>query len=124
MKVSKIFVHSKGKIKMNDDKLNDIKSIFDSVRNIVVCAVLILGLPLVRDSFEWAPEFIVTIAVWFSISIIASLYILNLVWTINITKEKPKSNIVLYVCNIVFTLSISLLSVGVSLSKVWCDIFG
>lgn len=123
MDISKKFTSTKEKTIMTQEKSDDIKTIFDSIRNIAICAALILALPSAKELFNGCPELIVTLFTGFSIGAIICLYILNFMWVIYNTKERPKSEAWLYICNLSFTSVITILSAGVATAKVWPLVF-
>jgi hypothetical protein len=82
-----------GGFMISDEFRDDIKLFFDGLRNIAICVALVTGLPIIErvtplvcDS-TWL-KFSVTS---FSIGMIISLYILNLVWLHVSFKQEPTS---------------------------------
>jgi len=84
------FTEIKKNIAMTEKKAEDVKTIFDSIRNVAICAALTLALPGVINFLESRfnfHSFAVNLFILFSVSFIFILYIYNIRWLAFKTKD-------------------------------------
>ena len=110
---------------ISEEFIEDIKTLFDSIRNIGICAALTIGLPFIEKTMP-----LVCNSTWLKLSatactigVIIGLYILNLIWLFSKLDSKPKSkHFHLFSSFIVMSL-ISLAIGSTAFAKVWGQLF-
>jgi hypothetical protein len=109
----------------SDDFSLDIKVFFDAIRNIGICAALILGLPSIELAMPviFNCNIIKIFATSFTLGMVIGLYLLNLVWLFKSLKVRSK-NKMLFMISSVIVIGLISLAVGISsISSVWGSIF-
>tara|TARA_R100000306_G_C4326322_1_gene117846 strand:- start:31 stop:378 length:348 start_codon:yes stop_codon:yes gene_type:complete len=108
---------------ITDDYRDDIKILFDFLRNLGICFVILLSIPEIEKS---APSFLncfymKQVIMYFTFGIFLALYVLNIVWLFKSLKVKPEhkyrsfSFISSVIMIVIFTISI----IGFSVINVW-----
>lgn len=105
--------------------IKDIKTLFDSIRNIGICAALTIGLPFIENTTP-----LVCNSIWlklsataFTIGVIIGLYIFNLIWLFSELASKPKSKYLYLVSSFIVMSTISLAIGSAAFSRVWGQLF-
>ncbi|GKQ45605.1 hypothetical protein [Pseudomonas syringae] len=77
------------KVVINKARLDDIKTAFDSLRNMGICIAMLLGLPSLLDTVPCASEAAKVTFSLFVILVVGYLACANAQWTMHHLKEKP-----------------------------------
>ena len=110
------------KCKINlEDKADDVKTLFDSLRNMSICVGLTLSLPIIQDTIGvgfWGASI-----TYFSYGVILGLYALNILFTLVKLKEKPSSPPIYYLGFTAISLVTTFITGGLALKNVHNEIF-
>jgi hypothetical protein len=78
---------------LNEYKIHDIKTIFDSLRNMGICIAIMLGLPSIKDSLTSVCN--VDKSLFYLIVAVLTVYLvcMNIAWTVKSLQEQPRFKI-------------------------------
>lgn len=105
--------------------ISDIKTLFDAIRNIAICASLTLGLPFIEIATPtvFGHNWLKFIATSLTIGIILGLYIFNLVWLFSSFSERPKSKLLHGTSSFILVTLVSATIAGTAFKQVWGLLF-
>ncbi|MBE0421989.1 hypothetical protein [Pseudoalteromonas nigrifaciens] len=108
---------------ITDEFRDDIKTLFDFLRNLGICFVILLSIPGLEKS---APSFLdcfymKQILMYFTFGIFVALYGLNNVWLFKSLKVKPghKYKSVSFISSVIMTIIFTISITGFSVINVW-----
>ena len=104
-----------------ENKADDVKTLFDSIRNIGICVGLTLGLPMIQNTL--GQGFWGATITYFSFGIILGLYLFNIFFTLVKLKEKPSVPLIYYIGFPMISILTTFIMGGVALTKVHDQMF-
>lgn len=110
---------------MLDIRIEDIKVLFDAIRNIGICVALTLGLPFIEAAIPiiFDNAIVKIIAIGTTFGVILGLYSLNLLWLYTNLKGAPKSKYSHFIGFFIIVITITVAIGGAAFAEVWHQLF-